>query len=176
MFKPLILAALSAATSASSGLANKPIGALDLTRYAGTWHEIAHLPMYFQRHCVDTITATYTPRSDDTIEVRNACRTQSGEMDESVGAARPVAGSPGALKVRFAPEWLSWLPVVWADYWVVDLDSDYQWAVVGGPSRKYLWVLSRQPDMDRAVFESIKARAAKRGYPVDRLKMAAPLR
>jgi apolipoprotein D and lipocalin family protein len=168
---------MSATTfAASPALPNQPVTALELARYTGTWHEIAHLPMFFQRQCVDTITATYTPRADGTIEVRNACRTRSGEMDESVGVARTVMGTPGALEVRFAPEWLSWLPLVWADYWVVDLDPDYQWAVVGGPSKKYLWVLSRTPDMERTLFEAIKTRAARRGYPVERLIMAAELR
>ena len=66
--------------------------------------------------------------------------------------------------------------MVWADYWVIDLDPEYRWAVVGGPSRKYLWVLSREPSMERAQFEQITARARAKGYPVDRLVMAAPLR
>ena len=173
MFKSAAMTVLMMASGAA--VANQPVADLDLKRYAGQWHEIAHLPMFFQRQCVDRITATYTPLADGTFEVRNACRTSSGETDESVGAARPVAGSPGALKVRFAPEWLAWLPLVWADYWVVDLDPEYRWAVVGGPARKYLWVLSRKPSMDRAVFDAIKARAAKRGYPVGNLVMAAPL-
>ncbi len=95
---------------------------------------------------------------------------------ESVGEARKVDGHPGQLKVRFAPGWLSWLPMVWADYWVIDLDKDYGWAVVGGPGKKYLWVLSRTPTMDKELFERIKANAARRGYPVDKLVMAAPLR
>ena len=173
MLRPASITVLMAASV--SATANQPVAALDLQRYAGTWHEIAHLPMFFQRQCVDRITATYTALADGTIEVRNACRTKDGGSDESVGAARPVAGSPGALKVRFAPPWLSWLPLVWADYWVVDLDPDYRWAVVGGPGRKNLWVLSRTPSMDRAVFETLKARAAERGYPVGQLIMAAPL-
>lgn len=154
---------------------NRPVGQLDLQRYAGTWHEIAHLPMFFQRQCVDRITATYSPLPDGNIEVRNACRTRRGSMSESVGVARPVAGSPGALQVRFAPGWLSWLPMVWADYWVVDLDPEYQWAVVGGPSRKYLWILSREPRMARATFEQLVQRAEMRGYPTGKLVMAAPL-
>ncbi len=176
MFNVLLMGVLAAAASpVMDALPNKPV-AVDVARYTGTWHEIAHLPMYFQRQCVDNITANYTPGPESTLVVRNTCRNQSGKMDESVGVARPLGGVSGALKVRFAPAWLSWLPMVWADYWVVDLDTDYQWAVVGGPSRKYLWVLSRQPDMDRALFEGIKARAAQHGYPVDHLKMAAPLR
>ncbi len=172
MIEPLLL---SIVVAAAAPLSNAPVAELDLAAYSGTWHEIAHLPMFFQRKCVGEVTATYTRLEDGTIEVRNACRTKSGTMDESVGAARPVAGSPGALQVRFAPAWLGWVPGIWADYWVVDLDPDYRWAVVGGPSRKYLWVLSRNPAMDATVFAGIRERAAARGYPVDKLVMMGGL-
>ena len=174
MFRPALLAVLIAGAPVAAA-ANQPVPALDLQRYSGQWHEIAHLPMFFQRQCVDRITANYTPQADGRIEVRNACRTKAGTIDESVGAARAVPGKPGQLEVRFAPAWLAWLPAVWADYWVIDLDPDYQWAVVGGPSRKYLWILSRTPTMERALFERIKADARRRGYPVEKLKMAAEL-
>jgi apolipoprotein D and lipocalin family protein len=80
------------------------------------------------------------------------------------------------LEVRFAPNWLSWLPFVWADYWVIDLDPGYTWAVVGEPDRDYLWILSREPAMDRVLFEQIKARAIAMGYDLGPLIMAAPLR
>ena len=160
----------------AAALANAPVPQVDLNRYAGTWHEIAHLPMFFQRHCVSDITAQYTLQADDTVAVRNACRTKDGAMDASEGVARPVPGKPGALQVRFAPDWLSWLPMVWADYWVVELDPEYRWAVVGGPSNKYLWVLSREPTMERALFEQIRSRARDRGYPVEKLVIAAPLK
>ena len=172
---PIFLAIAIAATPTAAPLSNTPVATLDLARYAGQWHEIAHLPMFFQRKCAGDITARYTVQPDGTIEVRNACRTTSGGHDESVGAARP-GSLPGALEVRFAPAWLGWLPAVWADYWVIELDPEYRWAVVGGPSRKYLWVLSRTPAMDRATFEGIRSRAAQRGYPVDKLVMAAELR
>lgn len=173
----LIATTMSAAAmpAAPQSVANTSVPSLDLQRYAGQWHEIAHLPMFFQRKCVSDITATYTPRDDGTIAVRNACRTKDGAMDASEGVARPVAGKPGQLQVRFAPQWLSWVPGVWADYWVIELDPDYRWAVVGGPSRKYLWILSRTPTMERTLFEAIKSRAAERGYPVDELVMAAAL-
>lgn len=176
MIHPLILGTLIGVTAASTpaSLPNRPVAALDIARYAGTWHEIAHLPLFFQRKCIDTITATYTPREDGTLAVRNACRTIKG-MDASDGVARRMDTSSGALKVRFAPAWLAWLPVVWADYWVIELDSDYRWAVVGSPSRKYLWVLSREPSMPASRFRAIRDRAQARGYPVDRLIMAAPL-
>ena len=170
---PVLLMAVMAMAPAVAQ--NRPVAALDLPRYSGVWHEIAHLPMFFQRKCKDRITATYAPRPDGTVEVRNACRTQDDRMEESIGVARPVAGEPGALKVRFAPGWLSWVPAVWADYWVVALDPDYQWALVGGPSRKYLWVLSRTPSMSKQVFDRIRAQATQYGYPTERLIMAAPL-
>ena len=96
-------------------------------------------------------------------------------MDASDGVAKRVPGQPGALKVRFAPHFLTWIPWVWGDYWVVELDPEYRWAVVGSPSRKYLWVLSRAPSMDKALFQQIRDRVQARGYPVAKLVMAAPL-
>ena len=171
-----VTAAMVAAAPARAAVANAPVASLDLQRYAGQWHEIAHLPMFFQRQCVDQITAAYTIKPDGTIGVHNACRTKSGTMDASDGVGKPVPGRPGALKVRFAPRILAWLPWVWADYWVVELDPHYQWAVVGGPSQKYLWILSRSPSMDATRFDQLRARARERGYPVDKLVMAAPLK
>lgn len=148
---------------------------LDISRYAGQWHEIAHLPVFFQRKCVGDITAAYTLRDDGMLGVANACRTGDGDRDSAEGIARRVEGHPGRLQVRFAPDWLSWLPMVWAEYWIIDLDPGYQWAVVGSPNRKYLWILSRMPTMERALFEQIKARARTMGYDLEPLVMAAPL-
>lgn len=172
MIRPLLLAlalACAPASAQQAALPNTSVQALDLQRYAGQWHEIARLPMFFQRNCVANVTATYTSRADGKVGVRNACDDKDGETMVSEGVARPVAGQPGRLEVRFAPDWLAWAPMTWADYWVVELDPDYQWAVVGGPSRKYLWVLSRTPTMPRVQFDAIRERALRRGYPVDRL-------
>lgn len=71
------------------------------------------------------------------------------------------------LEVRFAPAWLSWLPMVWGDYWVIALDPDYQWAMVGAPDADYLWILSRTPRLDEGIRERLLARAAAMGYPVE---------
>ncbi len=161
--------------AAAQTLANEPVAQLDLNHYLGSWHEIAHLPLYFQRQCVDNITATYTPPKDGLIGVHNACRTKDGTTDTADGAARSNRDRPGALEVRFAPSWLGWVPFVWADYWVVELDPDYQWAVVGSPSKKYMWVLSRTPTMNRALFEKLRKHAAERGYAVDKLIIAGKL-
>jgi len=158
--------------------AQQPVRAvpqLDISRYAGQWHEIAHLPVSFQKKCHGDITASYTLREDRLLGVRNSCRIADGSLTQAEGVARPVDGHPGQLQVRFAPEWLSWLPLVWADYWVIALDPDYQWAVVGQPDRKYLWILSRSPQIDRAQFEQLKAHATGMGYDLSTLIVAAPL-
>lgn len=172
LFGGLLLAVASPQATAASNL---PVAELDLERYAGTWHEIARLPMFFQRKCVGDTTAIYTALPDGDIEVRNACRTRDGSRDESVGVARRVEGHPGALEVRFAPRWLSWAPGTWADYWVVALDPDYQWAVVGSPSKRYLWILSRSPRMDKSLFERLLGEAESRGYALDALVVTAPV-
>lgn len=157
-------------------LPNQPVAQLNLNRYMGLWHEIAHLPLFFQRKCVDNVTATYTLSKDGQIQVLNACRTADGKQETANGVARSSStGLMGALQVRFAPEWLAWLPWVWADYWVIEVDPDYRWAVVGSPGRKYLWILSRAPSMSGAQFDAIRTRAAQRGYAVDSLKVDAPL-
>jgi len=151
------------------------VDTLDIGRYAGQWHEIAHLPVSFQKKCVGDITATYALRAEGRISVHNACRTADGARIAAEGVARPVKGQPGQLQVRFAPDWLAWLPLVWADYWVIALDPDYQWALVGDPDRKYLWILSRAPSMDSALFARIRSRAEAMGYDLAPLKVMAPL-
>jgi len=160
-------------------LATAPVTAvshLDLARYAGTWHEIARLPMYFQRKCTGPVTATYTPRADGTVAVHNECVTAHGGTISSDGVARrPEPFSQGKLEVRFAPKWLSWLPMVWADYWVIALDDDYRWAMVGQPGRKYLWILSRTPRMDESTFSSLKKRAVAMGYDLSSLVTSGDL-
>jgi len=154
----------------------RSVSQLDISRYAGEWHEIAHLPMFFQRKCVGEITARYTLEDEGAIGVRNACRTADGSIDVAEGTARAVKGHPGRLQVRFAPDALAWVPLVWADYWVIDLDPDYQWAVVGEPDREYFWILSRTPMMDRALFEQLKARAEAVGYDLTPLVVVAPVK
>ena len=164
----LAVAGALAPAIVSAAAANEPVAELDVGRYVGMWHEIAHLPMYFQRQCVDSITATYTARGDGTIDVRNACRTRDGDRDEALGRARPVEGRPGAFEVRFAPAWLGWLPFIWADYWVVDLDPEYRWAVSAARIAN-ICGFSRGIRRSAPSSTRVESRAAERGYPVDAL-------
>jgi apolipoprotein D and lipocalin family protein len=142
---------------------------VDLDRYAGEWFEIARFPNRFQRQCVGDVRATYTRRPDGRVDVVNRCRVAEGET-EAHGVARIVdARTFAKLKVRFAPAWLSWLPMVWGDYWIIGLAPDYSWAVVGDPGRDYLWILARAPHLDDDSIAVARAAARDNGFDVDRL-------
>jgi apolipoprotein D and lipocalin family protein len=148
-----------------------PIASLDVARYMGTWHEVARYPNVFQRRCVADTSARYTLLPDGRVEVLNRCRNADGELIEALGEARQqgAADSP-RLKVRFAPAWLSWLPLVWGDYWVIDLDEAYQLVAVSEPGRDYLWVLSRTPQVAPAAYDALLARLAAQGFDLNRLE------
>jgi apolipoprotein D and lipocalin family protein len=142
---------------------------VDLDRYAGEWFEIARFPNRFQGQCLGNVRATYARRADGRVDVVNRCATAEGET-EARGVARIVDERTFAkLKVRFAPGWLSWLPMVWGDYWVIGLAPDYSWAVVGDPDRDYLWILARAPHLDDASTAVARAAAADNGFDTRRL-------
>lgn len=168
VFAPLLMALSLHAGAAEAPLAT--IAKLDVPRYLGTWYEIAKFPNRFQKNCAGFTKATYSALPDGTLQVVNRCRTASGSTDEAIGAARQVggAGSP-RLKVRFAPAYLSFLPMVWGDYWVIDLDPGYQLAAVSEPKREYLWILARTPKIDKARYDALVARLAAQGLDVSKL-------
>ena len=148
------------------------VSAIEVPRYLGTWYEIAKFPNWFQKKCVGNTRAQYSVRSDGSLQVINRCKIASGEMDEAIGAARQIgnASSP-KLQVRFAPQWLSMIPAVWGDYWVIDLDDNYQWAAVSEPGREYLWILSRTPRMDPQTYANLLVRLTGLGLDVQKLEL-----
>ena len=157
-------AAHMAATSQRIG-ALRVVPAVDYQRYAGTWFEIARLPNRFQRVCAGDVTATYAVRQDGRIDVTNRCRESSGEIREAAGIARRVDGQPPSiLQVRFAPAFLSFLPMVWGDYHIIHLAADYEYAVVGAPTREYLWILARRPDLDPDLYRRLADGARDQGF------------
>ncbi len=160
-----------AEVSAQSKAELRVVPAVDLKRYAGTWYEVARLPFYFQEKCVGDVTATYRLMENGNIRVINKCRKENGEFTEAVGEARRAEddGPDTKLQVRFAPAFLSVLPFVWGDYWIIDLAPDYSYAAVGEPDRKYLWILSRTPSLDEATLQSILERVRQNGYDLSTL-------
>jgi len=147
------------------------IASLDLPRYLGTWYEIAKFPNRFQRKCAGHTTAAYSALPDGRVQVENRCRRADGATEAVVGVAYQVGGTDSPkLKVRFAPAVLSFIPMVWGDYWVIDLDRDYGLAAVSEPGRDYLWILSRTPAVEPAAYEALVARLAAQGLEVGRLE------
>ena len=131
---------------------------VELTRYVGRWFEIAKYPNRFERECDRDVKAVYTRLEDGSIEVENSCIQADGKPKISKGKAKVVDQQTNAkLKVTFF-----W--PFYGDYWVIDLDPQYRWAVVGEPRRKYLWILSRHPHMDAAEYAMITSRLAAKGY------------
>jgi apolipoprotein D and lipocalin family protein len=171
-FSACILALSFSACGQGSDVAVKTIPTLDVQRYLGTWYEIAKYPNWFQKKCVSNTKAVYSVRADGTLKVLNSCRTAEGEVSEAEGTARQIGAKDSPkLEVRFAPAWLSFIPMVWGDYWVIDLDPQYQVAVVSDPRREYLWVLSRMPQLDKKTYEDVLQRIQNQMFDVRRLEL-----
>ncbi len=163
--------ALLAGCASAPGVPTAPmatVASVDLTRYAGTWYEAASLPNRFQAQCVADTQARYRAQGND-IEVTNRCRKANGAFDEVTGVAKVVAGS-GNAKLR-----VSFFRPFYGDYWVLALapgnPPDYGWALVGEPSRRFGWVLSRSPQMAAADLEAALAQAESLGYARSAFKL-----
>lgn len=140
---------------------------VDLARYMGTWYEIAKYPNRFQRGCQCT-TAQYTLRPDGKVQVVNRCLTPEGKRKEAKGWAKVVDPATRAkLKVTFF-----W--PFFGDYWILDLDPGYTQVLVGTPDRRYLWILSRTPQMAEADYRRLAAKATLLGFDAGRLARTAP--
>ncbi|SFD68262.1 lipocalin family protein [Massilia yuzhufengensis] len=169
----ILLSALDARAADPAPAGTKPLAtipSLDVKRYMGTWYEIAKFPNSFQKKCSGFTTATYSARSDGRVDVVNRCRQSDGSTETANAVARQLGGATSPkLEVRFAPAILSFLPIVWGDYWVIDLDPEYQLAAVSEPKREYLWILSRTPKVDPAVYDALLGRLRAQGLDLNRL-------
>ncbi len=152
--------ALGAATGNAPALTT--VQHVDLKRYMGLWYEIARYPNRFQRDCESDTTAKYALLENGKVEVLNTCRKKDGGLKDAKGKAKAVDGSNAKLKVTFF-----W--PFYGDYWIIGLDPDYRWAVVGEPSRKYLWILSRTAQITEADYEKALEQVRAAGYDESRL-------
>ena len=161
LFTAILAGIVPALVLAQTPVVSVPM--VDLARYSGKWFEIASFPMFFQRNCIADATADYGPGPNGAVTVLNRCRTDSG-FDEANGSATVVEGFGNSrLKVSF----------FWpfkGDYWVLGLDPDYRWAVVGSPNRKYLWVLSRTPQLPAPLLTAALASAQAQSFDLTQLR------
>ena len=128
---------------------------VELSRYTGTWYEIARYPNRFQKDCTDA-SAAYKLGSDGSFIVLNSC-LKNGRLDTTKGKAHVVDPTANAkMKASFFSD----------DYWIIDLGADYDYAVVSGPDRKYLWIFARSPQMDDTLYGQILQRLKKQGFDI----------
>ena len=159
MKQGLILFTMLVAAYATNGSSTPPLAVVpevDLARYAGRWYEIASFPQRFQKGCTDS-RAEYRLRPDGEVEVLNSC-LRNGKVDTAKGKAW-VADSATNAKLKVSFFW-----PFRGDYWVIDLGKDYDYAVVSAPSMKYLWILSRTPQMEELRYQEIVGRLKDKGF------------
>lgn len=136
------------------------VNKVDIDRYLGKWYEIARYEHSFEKGC-SNVNATYTLRDDGKIKVENRC-TKNGKIDEAIGKAYATDETNSKLKVSFFGPF-------YGNYWILMLDDDYSYAVIGEPSREYLWILSRTSTLDQNVINKILKKLPTLGYSTDKL-------
>jgi len=152
---------------------SKPLEVVDsvnLKKYTRLWYEIARVPNRFQSSCVQKVTAKYELRKDGTINVINKCEQKNGKTNQVEGIAKIVEPQTNAkLKVSFVQ--ILGFSLFWGDYWIIVLDDNYEYAVVGHPERKYGWILSRSPELPDSTMKDIFKIIKNKGYDTERFKL-----
>jgi apolipoprotein D and lipocalin family protein len=164
----LLLLTACAATAATGAESKKPtaVASVDLEKYMGRWYEVARYPNSYQKGTVGVV-AHYQLRDNGRITLKNSAfkKTLDGKVKKGSGSGKVVRNSDGA----------KWdVTFIWpftADYWIIELDPEYAWAVVGQPSRKNLWILSRSPKLEDEVYADIIKRLEKHGYDASKLEL-----
>ncbi len=173
----LLAALVSLQTHSFAGSAHDPlptVSQVDLGRYMGVWHQIANIPIRFQKNCNTDVTATYTLREDGKVTVENECTNQKGTRKYIKGVATVKNTQTNAqLDVRFF--WFSPKSKE-GNYYIIDLDKNYEHVMVGEPRRKFLWILARQPSLSKATYDRLLSKAQSLGYDTSRLALSAELR
>lgn len=134
---------------------------VDLVKYQGTWYEITKIPNKFEKNLIK-VQANYTLKENGRIEVKNTgFNTKTNKFEEALGEAK--VNGPGKLGVSFFKPF-------YGDYYIMELDEDYQWVLVGSPSRDYLWILAREPEIPANIYEYLTGVAKAEGFDISRLE------
>lgn len=152
-------------------IAISTVSSVDIERYQGLWFEIAKIPNRFQAHCTSDTTAEYRLMAAGMLWVQNRCMDAQGEHDEATGVARVVEPhSQAKLEVSFVK--LLGMQLFWGNYWILALDADYQYALIGDPNRRYGWVLARTPQLNESQWREIEQTMSSNGYERERFQLS----
>ena len=168
----MLIAAIFITSTTRAEDGSETVDYVELSKYMGKWYEIASIPVRFQRDCTGT-TANYRLLDNGQVEVLNTCNklTLDGELVEAKGRGRVVEPETNSkLEISFVGPFIGDTWFFWADYWIVELGDDYEYAVVGSPSREFLWILSRRKTLDDKLFTDILDRRLAEGYDITKLK------
>jgi apolipoprotein D and lipocalin family protein len=171
LFAAAGLTASCSVTQRPTGMAKlQTVEKVDLSRYSGKWFEIARFPQWFQSNCISA-TAEYSRNPDGSIKVLNTCIRKDHTTRSVTGSALPVDATASRLKVKFTDSWVSKLIPIPDDgnYWIIEITPGYKEAIVGTPDRKFLWLLSRSPEISQRTMHHLKNTAAKQGFDTTKL-------
>lgn len=167
---PLVAALLLAGAAWGAKDPPSTVESVDLNRYVGLWYEVAKIPNRFQSMCARRTTARYLIRDDGKIAVINSCVKGNGDIEKADGLAKVADGGANAkLKVSFV-RFLG-MSLFWGDYWIIGLGDEYEYAVIGNPDRKYGWILSRTPTLDKEKLDEAFAILRDQGYAPEAFEM-----
>lgn len=171
----LFLGVLAGGCASDASAPMNTVSGFDLQRYLGEWHQIAAIPAWFQSDCVANTRANYALGDDGLMEVLNTCETADGSINQAQARARFLASdSDGKLEVTFVEVLGAWVWPAAGDYWIIGLDADYQWSVVGEPSREFAWVLARSQTLDVETLRTIRQIFEREAYDSCALLFTTP--
>ena len=145
---------------------------IDIDKYMGDWHQVATTLPWFQKKCIKNTKANYE-RVRSEIKVTNSCTKKDGTKNIAHGRARlnNKFNEASKLQVTFVKIFRKWFWLFGGDYWIMDIDKEYSYSVVGDPKRKYFWILSRKPLMSLPMFQKLEKRIRNQGYDTCKIKI-----
>lgn len=150
----------------------KTVDYVDLNKYIGKWFEIASIPQSFQKQCVKNVTAEYSVTDDKLIKVLNSCEKSDGTISVAEGRAQVVDKvSNSKLKVTFVKIFGNYNFILGGKYWIIDLESNYRYSLIGHPDLSYAWILSRTPSLSSSDLSYIQNKFKSVGYDTCKIMM-----
>lgn len=172
---PLVFATVAGGCVSDVPAPMTVVSDFEVERYLGEWHQVAAIPAWFQSDCIANTNANYALADDGLLKVVNSCETADGTISQAEARARFVGSrSDGKLEVTFVEAIGYWVWPAAGDYWILGLDTNYAWSIVGEPSREFAWVLARSRALDTETLRNIRQILEREGYDSCALLLTTP--